>query len=58
LAVAGFALDGKKWDGIYLGRRKGKELIYAGKRRPRLRHRINQGFASAAQAAHPENAAL
>jgi bifunctional non-homologous end joining protein LigD len=31
LAVAGFALDGKKWDGIYLGRRKGKELIYAGK---------------------------
>jgi bifunctional non-homologous end joining protein LigD len=27
LAIAGFALDG----GIYLGRRKGKELIYAGK---------------------------
>ena len=24
LAIAGFALDGKKWDGIYLGRRKGK----------------------------------
>jgi bifunctional non-homologous end joining protein LigD len=31
LAIAGFALDGKKWDGIYLGRRKGKELVYAGK---------------------------
>jgi bifunctional non-homologous end joining protein LigD len=31
LAIAGFALDGKKWDGIYLGRRKGKELICAGK---------------------------
>jgi bifunctional non-homologous end joining protein LigD len=31
LAIAGFALDGKKWDGIYLGRRTGKELIYAGK---------------------------
>src|SRR5712664_2420037 len=31
LAIAGFALDGKKWEGIYLGRRKGKELIYAGK---------------------------
>jgi bifunctional non-homologous end joining protein LigD len=31
LAIAGFALGGKKWDGIYLGRRKGKELIYAGK---------------------------
>jgi hypothetical protein len=36
LAIAGFALDGKKWDGIYLGRRKGKALVYAGKRRPRL----------------------
>src|SRR6266849_10551972 len=31
LAIAGFALDGGKWDGIYLGRREGKELIYAGK---------------------------
>jgi len=31
LAIAGFALDGKKWDGLYLGRRKGRELIYAGK---------------------------
>ena len=25
------ALDGKKFDGIYLGRRKGRDLIYAGK---------------------------
>jgi bifunctional non-homologous end joining protein LigD len=39
LAIAGFALDGKKWDGIYLGRRKGKELIYAGK--------VDHGFDSA-----------
>jgi bifunctional non-homologous end joining protein LigD len=31
LTIAGFALDGKDWDGIYLGRRKGKDLIYAGK---------------------------
>ena len=31
LAIAGFALDGNDWDGIYLGRRKGKDLIYAGK---------------------------
>ena len=31
LTIAGFALDGKKWDGIYLGRRKGNDLIYAGK---------------------------
>jgi bifunctional non-homologous end joining protein LigD len=39
LAIAGFALDGKKWDGIYLARRKGKELIYAGK--------VDHGFDSA-----------
>jgi bifunctional non-homologous end joining protein LigD len=31
LTIAGFALDGSKWDGLYLGRRKGKELVYAGK---------------------------
>jgi bifunctional non-homologous end joining protein LigD len=31
LTIAGFALDGSKWDGIYVGRREGKELIYAGK---------------------------
>jgi bifunctional non-homologous end joining protein LigD len=31
LAIAGYALDGKKFDGIYLARRKGNELIYAGK---------------------------
>ncbi len=31
LPIAGFALDGNKWDGLYIGRRKGKDLIYAGK---------------------------
>lgn len=31
LAIAGFALDGNKWEGLYLGRRKGRDLIYAGK---------------------------
>jgi bifunctional non-homologous end joining protein LigD len=31
LPIAGFALDGKKFDGIYLARRKGGELLYAGK---------------------------
>ncbi len=31
LTIAGFALDGSKLDGIYLGRRKGKDLVYAGK---------------------------
>jgi bifunctional non-homologous end joining protein LigD len=39
LPIAGFALDGKKWDGIYVGRRKGKDLIYAGK--------VDHGFDSA-----------
>jgi bifunctional non-homologous end joining protein LigD len=31
LTIAGFALDGSKWDGFYVGRRKGDELVYAGK---------------------------
>ena len=31
LTIAGFALDGKDWDGIYLGQRKGNDLAYAGK---------------------------
>jgi bifunctional non-homologous end joining protein LigD len=31
LPAAGFALDEGKWDGIYLGRRKGRDLVYAGK---------------------------
>ncbi|MBR0766491.1 bifunctional non-homologous end joining protein LigD [Bradyrhizobium japonicum USDA 38] len=31
LTIAGFALDDGKWDGIYLARRKGNDLIYAGK---------------------------
>ncbi|MGX1352318.1 ATP-dependent DNA ligase [Bradyrhizobium elkanii] len=31
LTIAGFALDGIEWDGIYVGRREGDELIYAGK---------------------------
>jgi ATP-dependent DNA ligase len=57
LAIAGFALDGKRWDGIYLGRRKGKELIYAGK----VDHGFDsasEGLAGAAKAADPGNAAL
>ena len=31
LTIAGFSLDEGKWDGIYLGRRKGDDLVYAGK---------------------------
>lgn len=31
LAIAGVALDEGKWDGIYIGRRKGEDLVHAGK---------------------------
>ena len=31
LPVAGFALKQNKFDGIYVGRRRGKDLVYAGK---------------------------
>jgi bifunctional non-homologous end joining protein LigD len=31
LPIAGFALKADKFDGIYLGRRKGNDLVYAGK---------------------------
>jgi bifunctional non-homologous end joining protein LigD len=31
LRIAGFALDGNKWDGIYIGREKAGKLLYAGK---------------------------
>jgi bifunctional non-homologous end joining protein LigD len=31
LQIAGFAMKGSKFDGLYVGRRKGAELIYAGK---------------------------
>ena len=42
LTIAGFALDGNDWDGIYLGRRKGRDLIYAGK--------VDHGFDKASAA--------
>src|ERR1700691_3171197 len=29
LTIAGFALDGSKWDGLYVGRHKGDDLVYA-----------------------------
>ena len=42
LTIAGFAVDGSKWDGIYVGRRKGKNLVYAGK--------VDHGFDKASAA--------
>lgn len=42
LTIAGFALEEGKWDGIYLGRRKGDDLVYAGK--------VDHGFDKASAA--------
>jgi bifunctional non-homologous end joining protein LigD len=42
LVIAGFALDGNKWDGLYLARRKGADLIYTGK--------VDHGFDKASAA--------
>ncbi|MET3839048.1 non-homologous end-joining DNA ligase [Bradyrhizobium sp. OAE829] len=42
LTIAGFALDGNDWDGVYLGRRKGSDLVYAGK--------VDHGFDKASAA--------
>jgi len=42
LAIAGYALDEGKWDGIYVGRRKGNDLIYAGK----VDHGFDKGSAA------------
>jgi bifunctional non-homologous end joining protein LigD len=41
LPIAGFALDGNKWDGIYIGREKAGQLIYAGK--------VDHGFTPASE---------
>jgi bifunctional non-homologous end joining protein LigD len=40
--IAGFALKANKFDGIYLGRRNGKDFVYAGK--------VNRGFDRASTA--------
>jgi bifunctional non-homologous end joining protein LigD len=42
LPIAGFALRANKFDGIYLGRRKGTDLVYAGK--------VDHGFDKASTA--------
>jgi bifunctional non-homologous end joining protein LigD len=39
LPIAGFAIKENKFDGLYLGRRKGEQLVYAGK--------VDHGFDSA-----------
>jgi bifunctional non-homologous end joining protein LigD len=46
LPIAGFALKQNKFDGIYLGRRQGKNLVYAGK----VDHGFNMASAKDLQA--------
>lgn len=31
LPIAGFALDGENWDGLFVGRFQGYDLVYAGR---------------------------
>jgi ATP-dependent DNA ligase len=45
LTIAGYAIDKGKWDGIYVGRRKGADLIYAGK----VDHGFDKASATALQ---------
>lgn len=49
LVVAGIAYKGKKFDGVYLGRKKGRQLVYAGK--------VEHGFSATTQRALEERAA-
>jgi hypothetical protein len=37
LTIAGFALDGTEWDGLYVARREGDDLVYAGTLTPWIR---------------------
>ena len=50
LTIAGFALNGNDWDGIYLGRRNGGDLVYAGKVdhgfTPQSEKELHDGFGS------------
>src|SRR4051794_19676301 len=57
LTIAGFALDGQKWDGsIWPAQGQGPCLCRQG--RPRLRHQVGCRSAQAPDAAHPQDTAL
>src|ERR1700733_8481580 len=58
LPIAGFAMKENKFDGLYLGRHKGADLVYAGKGRPWLRRRLGKRPADLSQAAGPKDATL
>jgi bifunctional non-homologous end joining protein LigD len=58
LPIAGFALDGSKWDGIHVGRLKGKRSCVCRQSRSRLRQDVGGRVAKATEAFDPQNAAL
>ena len=58
LPIAGFAIKENKFDGLYLGRRKGDGTGLCRQGRPWLRRRLREGSAGASQTAGPENATL
>jgi len=57
LTIAGFALDGNDWDGIYLARRQGNDLVYAGKV-DHARQDLRRRTAPAPDAVDPQDATL
>jgi bifunctional non-homologous end joining protein LigD len=58
LTIAGFALDGTKWDGLYVGRRNGRRPRLRRQGRSRLRQGFDGGASTAARAAGSEDTAI
>ena len=58
LTIAGFALDGSKWDGIYVGRRKGNNLGLRWQGRSRLRQGFGRCATREADAVDPQDTTL
>jgi bifunctional non-homologous end joining protein LigD len=58
LTIAGFALDEEKWDGIYVGRRNGDDLVYAGKVDHGFDKGLGRGLIGTVEAVDPQDAAL
>jgi hypothetical protein len=58
LTIAGFALDGSKWDGLYVGRRKGGRIGLRRQGGPLLRQGLGRGSAEAPDASCSQNVGL
>ena len=58
LTIASFALDEEKWDGIYVGRRNGDDLVYAGKVDHGFDKGLGRGLTETVEAVDPQDAAL